>query len=170
MRQIPIFFRAILVSHVSRIGYGQSRGHWPTQRGKCDAIASLLQAKGLLDKLFVECDNPEGTCTFSCANQRKPKIRQTRCICKDRDLNFEIFLIEDFKILLQYFHWNGHFTSRIFFRQFLYSQILYRQFLYRQFLWAIFIGNFAGSANGFILLINLYYEKYESENINFWPN
>ena len=80
--KIPGFFRVLLLGSV----FGKDGGHhWVTKPGECDPIASVMEAHGLTDKVFVSCDFPEGECEFSCKNGRKAAIRRIRCICKERD-------------------------------------------------------------------------------------
>lgn len=78
--KIPGFFRVLFLGPLV---FGKEGHHWPTRAGECDPIASLMASHGLTDKVFVQCDFPEGECEFSCKNGRKAAIRRIRCICKN---------------------------------------------------------------------------------------
>ena len=61
----------------------QKQQTWESSPGKCVPFGSILISRNLSEKVLVECDEPESECYFKCLNDQKPKIRRTRCICKE---------------------------------------------------------------------------------------
>ena len=57
---------------------------WESSPGQCVPFSSMILSRSLASVVLVECDEPESECYFKCLNHNKPRIRRTRCICKEQ--------------------------------------------------------------------------------------
>ena len=98
-----IYLTSVLINLIkifTRKKVGQRIGHekeqtWISQPGECVPFSSVIQQKNLTSVVMVECDEPESECYFKCLNHNKPKVRRSRCLCKENDINNCVLSIQN---------------------------------------------------------------------------
>ena len=70
--------------HVKVISLRTKEQRWESTPGQCVPFSSVIQSKNLAEVVMAECDEPESECYFKCLNHNKPRVKRTRCLCKEQ--------------------------------------------------------------------------------------